>query len=363
MSGISPKAISIEDSSDKKVKLSYCNRLTDKQWKSFFNNYINWIRDNIDKCLKEYIYVPITFDKLSKLPFERGGFDLESFLKKDEIARSSDKDKFLKAMNLYDGYLENIKSLRVNGEGTYLTQLNRIILYNLCEALQSQLKKHSYVFYSTMIFFMEIMCCRKVFNAFITYAKSDSNMKSSSKGYYNIISECKLQVFGITNNNIPSPVNNTVGYFIVNYARRLLSFTLTHNKQFMFSFKLPVVKNPKYTPNLKVAILPKITDPEEYGKRQTSFHFIPGQKQTVQPFHISKVLLDDLITKPALLSQLKNYKKETYPLDIDDPIDYDIINPYIPPPKNKLKKIPDDNLPIAKRTRTRKGGKINNKNK
>jgi hypothetical protein len=361
---LSPKGVDIIDDDDVPIVISNCNKLTDHQWKTFFKHYLNWIRENIDNCLK-LIPTPITFDKLSVLPFEKGGFDLVSFLKKNEIATSAENAKFIKTMKLYDGYLKNIKTLKESGEGTYLTALNRNVLYNLCEALEEQLKTHNILFYVTMIFFMEIMVCKKVFDAFITYTKSDSHIrnKSSSKSYYNIISDCRLQVFGITHNNTPSLVNNTVGYFITNYARRLLEFTIKYERNFIFGMKLPIVKNPKYTANLRIVNKPVLEHPDEFRKRPTVPYFIKGQKSPENPFRNTKEIIHELLKTPDILNQIKNFKNEFYDFHIENSTDYNMLNPsFDMKPKKKLsspKKLTDE--PVAKRTRKRGGNYIKNK--
>jgi hypothetical protein len=330
---ISPNGIDIIDDNGIPSELSKgCNRLTDQQWEKFFIHYLTWIRDNFDNCL-EKIPKKITFDNLSVLPFDEGGFDLKGFITENERPTSQETARITKTSKLYDDYLENIKTLKENGEGTFLTALNRNVLYNLCTALQKQLKEHTIFFYLTMIFLMEIMMCGKVFDAFI-----EDVMTSSSKSYYDIISKCKLQVFGIEKNNNPSRVNNTVGYFIINYARRLLKFTIKYEKQYPFIMRLPVPINIKYTANLKVAIgpdliikkytsgppTPKAAYEHHSPPKNVKYTFVPGQNQKLNPFYTTKELEQLLELNP---------------------------NPKV---KREVAKKSDE--PVAKRTRTKRGG-------
>tara|TARA_B110000261_G_scaffold83251_1_gene95677 strand:- start:3431 stop:4036 length:606 start_codon:yes stop_codon:yes gene_type:complete len=92
---------------------------------------------------------------------------------------------------------------------------------------------------------MEIMCCKSIFDDFI-------QQNTSVPNYYDNISTCELLVF-----DIEKPY--TIGYFIHNYARRLMMFAIKHKNQYSLLGGIPTIKgSKKYTTNLNVLISPML---------------------------------------------------------------------------------------------------------
>ena len=136
--------------------------LADYKWKKFFKDYLAWIIDNMQMCLNK-IPTPINLDALQKLPFDKGGFD-ERFSTSGTTPTDAEKKKLQHIARLYDDFFETLKHCQVLGS------FKRKILTFLCEAITARLRVQTekYVFYSKMIFYMEIMVCNDVFILFMS---------------------------------------------------------------------------------------------------------------------------------------------------------------------------------------------------
>ena len=245
--------------------------LHDHHWRFFFKDYLQWIFENFEVCLT-IIPTKITFDALQQLPFAEGGFD-DNFVISD--TEQTDFKKIEARARLYDLFLENIT------KGNGLRSFNKKVFEFLCEAIQSQLNIRKYTIYNTMIFLMEIMVCKDVFYRFMEIKTLSTNKtffeftpddyedykkngikKVYTAQYYKRIFKNEHFVFGLT----ASPDNDntyTVGQFIINYARRLLNFTITTGRFYNFEYDLPRVdrrfkQKLTYSANLRVVLLPPI---------------------------------------------------------------------------------------------------------
>ena len=245
--------------------------LNDHHWRFFFKDYLQWIFENFEVCLT-IIPRKITIDALQQLPFAEGGFD-DNFVISD--TEPTDFKKLEHRVRLYDLCLKNIT------KGNGLRSFNKKVFEFLCEAIKSQLNIHKYTIYTTMIFLMEIMVCKAVFDRFMKiktlstnkdffYFTPDDDEDYKKKGiqkvytaqYYKRIFKNEHFVFGLT----ASPDNDntyTVGQFIINYARRLLNFTITTGRFYNFEYDLPRVdrrfkQKLTYSANLCVVLLPPI---------------------------------------------------------------------------------------------------------
>ena len=245
--------------------------LYDHHWRFFFKDYLQWIFENFEVCLT-IIPRKITIDALLQLPFVEGGFDDNLVISDTE---PTDFKKIEDRVRLYDVCLENII------KGNRLRSFNKKVFEFLCEAIKSQLNIRKYTIYSTMIFLMEIMVCKAVFDRFMNIKTLSTNtdffeftpddhedyikkgiQKVYTAQYYKRIFLNEHIVFGLTASQ-DNDNTYTVGQFIINYARRLLNFTITTGRVYNFEYDLPRVdrrfqQQLTYSANLRVVLLPPI---------------------------------------------------------------------------------------------------------